>query len=128
MATGRTARLLPGLAILFCPAACKPVPDERHDMPVASSERGRAAVRASGCGACHDVPGLSWPKGKLGPALDGFADRTLIAGKLPNRPDILAAYVRDAPALTPGTAMPAMPLTETEARDVAAYLYSLHAR
>ena len=128
MATGRTARLLPGLWMLISLPACKPVPDERHQMPTASPERGLAAIRESGCGACHDVPGLAWPKGELGPALDGFADRTLIAGKLPNRPDLLAAYVRNAPAYTPGSAMPAMPLTEFQARDVAAYLYTLRAR
>lgn len=128
MATGRTARLWPGLAILVCFPACKPVTDDRHDMPAASPERGLVAIAASGCGACHAVPGLDWPRGELGPALDSFAERTLIAGKLPNRPDLLAAYVRNAPAFTPGSAMPAMPLTEVQARDVAAYLYTLHAR
>ena len=39
------------------------------------------------------------------------------------RPEVLAAYIRDAPALVPGSGMPAMPVTEAEARDVAAYLY-----
>ena len=82
-------------------------------------------MRKVGCGSCHDVPGIGWPQGRVGPALDGFADQALIAGKLPNRPDLLVAYVRDAPSLTPGTAMPAMPLSEAEARDVAAYLYTL---
>jgi hypothetical protein len=38
--------------------------------------------------------------------------------------DLLAAYVRDAPATLPGTTMPAMPLTASEARDIAAYLYA----
>jgi cytochrome c1 len=38
---------------------------------------------------------------------------------------VLAAFVRDAPSLVPGTAMPAMPLTEAEARDVAAYLMAI---
>ena len=52
----------------------------------------------------------------------------MIAGRLPNRPDVLAAFVRNAPALVPGTAMPAMPLTEEESRDVAAYLYTLEQR
>ena len=61
-------------------------------------------------------------------ALAGFAGRGLIAGRLPNQPEILAAFVRDAPALVPDTNMPAMPLTEEESRDVAAYLYTLGAR
>lgn len=94
-------------------------------MPGASAERGRATIARAGCAACHSVPGIRWPQGKVGPALDGFAARNLISGRLPNRPDVLAAYVADAPAVLPGTTMPAMPINEREARDVAAYLYTL---
>ena len=94
-------------------------------MPEASAARGREVIARVGCGACHTIPGIGWPKGRLGPALHGFARGNLISGKLPNRPDILAAYVRDAPAVLPGTTMPAMPISEEEARDVAAYLYTL---
>ena len=36
-----------------------------------------------------------------------------------------AAFVRDAPRLVPGTTMPALPLSERESHDVAAYLYTL---
>lgn len=61
----------------------------------------------------------------MGPSLKGFARRPLIAGRLPNEPEVLAAYVRNAPAFTPRSAMPPMPLTEAESRDVAAYLYTL---
>ena len=93
-------------------------------MPGASAARGRAVIQRAGCGACHTIPGLAWPKGKSGPSLEGFAEQGLIAGRLPNRPDTLADYVRDAPATLPGTTMPAMPLTPAEARDVAAYLYA----
>lgn len=109
-------------------AGCKPPPDETHHMPVAKPEQGLKVIAAAGCGSCHQVPGLAWPRGALGPALDGFAERTMIAGKLPNRPDMLAAYVRNAPALVPGAAMPAMPISEEQARDVAAYLYTLESR
>lgn len=78
-----------------------------------------------GCASCHYVPGISWPEGTVGPALSGFSRQALIAGRLPNRPDILAAFVRNAPAVLAGTKMPAMPLNEKEAADVAAYLYAL---
>ena len=76
-----------------------------------------------GCGSCHVIPGIGWPKGKVGPALDGLGRQGLIAGKLPNEPDVLAAYIRNAPGLVPGSAMPAMPVSEQEAQDIAAYLY-----
>ncbi len=81
-----------------------------------------------GCGACHQIPGVRWPQGKVGPSLEGFADRALIAGQLPNQPQTLAAFIRNAPALSPNSGMPPMPVTEEEARDIAAYLYTLDAR
>ena len=93
----------------------------------ADPDRGRLAMERVGCGACHVIPGV-WPQGEVGPRLGTFARRSLIAGRLPNRPDLLAAFVRDAPALVPGSAMPAMPLSEAEARDAAAYLYALDDR
>lgn len=93
-------------------------------MPQASVARGMAAIERAGCGACHVIPGIGWPQGQSGPSLEGFADQGLIAGRLPNRPDLLAAYVRDAPATLPGTSMPAMPVSDREARDIAAYLYA----
>ena len=65
------------------------------------------------------------------PAIDsgtaaGFGDRALIAGERPNRPAPLARFVRDAPALIPGTTMPAIAMSERDARDIAAWLSSLH--
>lgn len=94
-------------------------------MPDASAERGHAVIARVGCASCHTVPGIRWPKGRVGPSLDGFTASNLISGRLPNRPDVLAAYVANAPAVLPGTTMPAMPINEREARDVAAYLYTL---
>jgi mono/diheme cytochrome c family protein len=108
--------------LLLC--ACKPPPDTTHHMPEASERRGLVAINRVGCGACHVIPGVVWPQGGSGPSLAGFADQGLIAGRLPNRPDLLAAFVRNAPATLPGTTMPAMPLTPAEAHDVAAYLYA----
>ncbi|MES2495834.1 MAG: c-type cytochrome [Pseudomonadota bacterium] len=94
----------------------------------ASIARGRAAAAKLGCGACHAMPGIDWPRGRVGPSLNGFADRGLIAGKLPNRLDILARFVRDAPALVPGTGMPAITMSDDDASDLAAWLSSLDAR
>ena len=116
----RACAILPLLLV-----ACKPPPDEQHFMPQASPARGKAVIAKVGCTACHTIPGIAWPEGAVGPALGEFADQALIAGKLPNRPDVLAAFVRNAPTVLPGTTMPAMPLSEGEARDVAAYLYAL---
>lgn len=97
-------------------------------MPQADAERGLEVIARVGCASCHTIPGLRWPKGQTGPSLEGFAARSLIAGKLPNRPDVLSAFVRNAPALLPDTTMPAMPMTVEESRDVAAYLYAIGER
>lgn len=94
-------------------------------IPGADPARGRELVQAVGCGACHEIPGVRGPRGRIGPPLGGFGDRTLIAGQFPNAPDTLALWVRDAPALSPATGMPPMPLDEAEARDVAAFLGTL---
>lgn len=113
--------LLPLVAL----AGCKPPPVPHVATDPESAERGRQAIERVGCGSCHTIGGIAWPAGKTAPAIDSLDRRALIAGRLPNRPDVLAAFVRDAPALVPGIAMPAMPLSEREARDVAAYLYAI---
>ncbi len=120
----REVRLIGMALTLFLPG-CKPPPEREQAMPLADPARGLTVIQRTGCGACHEIPGLFWPKGRLGPNLDGFSERTVIAGELPNRPDVLARWVRNAPSLIPGTSMPAVPMTEEDARDVAAYLYTL---
>jgi cytochrome c1 len=91
----------------------------------ADATRGRMLVARIGCNVCHVVPGVPGPRGRVGPSLERFATRALIAGVVPNRADLLVQFVRDAPSLNPGTAMPELPLDEGEARDVAAFLYTL---
>jgi cytochrome c1 len=118
----RALGLICGAALL---GACKPTPEIRRDFDDAAASRGKIAVAAAGCGACHRIPGIDWPRGSVGPSLAGFDEHGPIAGVLPNRPDVLAAFVRNAPALKPGSPMPAMPLTERQAHDVAAFLYGL---
>lgn len=88
-------------------------------------ESGRALIAAQGCTACHRIPGIRMPQGSVGPRLGNFGRRAYIAGHLPNRPAVLVAWLRDPPAIDPGTAMPALGLTEAEAQHIAAYLYTL---
>lgn len=106
-------------------SACGASPVEAPLAEDAAIERGKAAAERLGCGACHDMPGIDWPKGRTGPSLAGFGDRALIAGSLPNRTARLAEFVRDAPALVPESGMPAVPMQDGEARDIAAWLSSL---
>lgn len=111
------------LVVLIGACAEKTVP-ARH-FSGADPAKGLILIQAKGCAACHQIPGVAWPRGAVGGPLRGFAKRGLIAGRLPNQPDTLVAWLRDAPSLAPDTAMPATDLTSAQARDVAAYLYTL---
>lgn len=115
----RMVPVLPALALLV---ACG---DAERPSGLGDPASGRAVIARLECGACHRIPGVVGARGTVGPSLDGFAGRAFIAGAVPNRPEILVRWVRDAPSLVTGTAMPSLPLSETEARDVAAYLYTL---
>ena len=96
------------------------------DLPGGDPERGRQLIRATyGCGACHVIPGVAGAYGKVGPPLDFWAERVYIAGNLPNQPPYLVRWLRDPQAVEPGTAMPNLGVTEIDARDIAAYLYTL---
>ncbi|MDZ4376376.1 MAG: c-type cytochrome [Phenylobacterium sp.] len=123
----RASRYL-ALTVALLLASCQAPSVKPTALPGADPGEGRRVIEAIGCGACHDIPGVAWPKGRTGPPLAGFAHRPLIAGALPNQPETLVIFLRDAPSLAPQTGMPPMPLTEQEARDVAAYLYTLDAR
>ena len=120
-------RLLLALACASL-AACDGPPDRTPTLGDADPQRGRRLVVEKGCAACHAFPDVKWPRGRLGPALDDFGRQGLIAGTLPNQPGVLMHFIRNAPALVPGTAMPAVPLSDQEARDVTVYLLQLHAR
>jgi cytochrome c1 len=88
-------------------------------------QRGRETIREKGCPTCHAIPGIREANGLVGPPLEHFANRVYVAGVLPNTPDNLVAWIRNPPAIDPLTAMPASGIGEAEARDVAAYLYTL---
>ena len=114
------------LIMLLGLAAC-----EQAEIPVqqrvmgGDPEAGRAAIAAVACGICHVIPGIRGANGIVGPALTGFGQRQLIGGVAPNRPAVLVQWVKDAPSIAPNTGMPELPLTEAQARDVAAYLFTL---
>jgi cytochrome c2 len=88
-------------------------------------ERGAAVIQEAGCGTCHTIPGVAGASGTVGPPLTAWARRSYIAGNLPNAPDNLIRWVMDPHAVEPGTAMPDLGVSEQQARDVAAYLYTL---
>lgn len=111
-------------AVLLCTACAEQAPQVQ--IAGADAERGRAAIQQYGCVACHAVPGVRNPGGNVGPPLAGLARRGYIGGVLPNTPDELVRWLLDPPGVDPLTAMPNVGLNEADARDIAAYLYTLH--
>lgn len=91
----------------------------------ADARRGRAAMQQFDCGACHVIPGIRGAVGRVGPPLHGYATRPWVAGKFPGDAAHLVRWIQDAPSLAPRTAMPAQGASEQQARDMAAYLYTL---
>jgi cytochrome c len=87
-----------------------------------SIDYGRRQIQKHSCGACHEIPGISGARGRVGPPLDGMGHRAFIAGMLRNTPDNMIAWLLDPQKFVPGNAMPPAGLTEQEAADVAAYL------
>jgi cytochrome c len=96
-----------------------------REVPGGDLSRGRRAISAYGCGACHVVPGVVGARGLVGPPLNSFAHRAYVAGSLPNTPTNLVRFLQVPQSIRPGSAMPNLDVAEADARDIAAYLYSL---
>ncbi len=120
----RTAAfVVSALALAGAASACGKT--EAREVPGGDSSKGNQLLRTYGCGSCHSVPGVSGADGRVGPPLNDFADRQYIAGKYPNTAENLIAWIMHPQKLDPGVAMPEMSVTEQDATDIAAFLYTL---
>lgn len=99
--------------------------ERAHAMTGGDPDLGRAAIAARPCGGCHAIPGVAGATGKVGPSLAGFSGRLYIGGRANNTPDNLVAWIEDPHRIDPQNAMPPMGVGDKEARDIAAYLYTL---
>jgi mono/diheme cytochrome c family protein len=95
------------------------------DSGVGDTRVGQAIITQQDCGACHRIPGISSADGTAGPPLDHFATQAKIAGVLPNTPAALTRFLRAPETVVKDGTMPNMALSETQARQIAAYLYTL---
>lgn len=103
--------------------ACAPQRDYEPRVIGGDADKGRAALARYECGVCHVIPGVPDAVGKVGPALDNYSNRSYVAGKFPNEAETLVRWIVDAPSMAPQTAMPAIAMSDQEARNMAAYLY-----
>jgi cytochrome c1 len=88
-------------------------------------QRGKQLIQDYGCGSCHIIPGVRQAGGLVGPPLLYFSRRTIVAGQLPNTQENLVSWIEHPRQVEPMTAMPDLGLTEDQAYDIAAYLYTL---
>lgn len=66
------------------------------------------------CTACHQINGVG---GTVGPALDGVGTRRDVV--------YLEKWLRDPAAVKPGTAMPKLPLSDSEVKELVTFLSAL---
>jgi len=129
----RLAGILVGLVVLVLVAVgarnlTATDADRTVRVPGGSRDRGLETIVDAGCGTCHTIPGVPSADGKVGPPLVDFAERAIIAGRVPNTVPNAIRWVRAPQQVEPGTAMPDLGLSAQQARDVVAYLYTLGSR
>lgn len=85
---------------------------------IGDAQRGQSKYAQYGCPSCHT-------RGAVGPPLDHMASRLYIAGEFPNVPQHMVRWISHPQAMKPHDAMPDLNVSERDARDIAAYLYTL---
>jgi cytochrome c2 len=98
---------------------------EAEAMTGGSVTRGKTAIGKYGCGACHAIPGLNSANATVGPPLTQIAVRQYLGGHLLNTPSNMVRWIQHPQAIDPGHAMPDLGVTDQDASDIAAFLYSL---
>jgi cytochrome c2 len=121
------------LVLIFVAFAIAILANTANTMPVMAKQqvsqgdplKAPEAIQQYGCGTCHQIPGITGANGTVGPKLDDLSRRSLLAGQIPNTPDNLMIWIQHPQQVRPGSDMPEMGVSENDARNIAAYLYSL---
>jgi mono/diheme cytochrome c family protein len=120
-----TAGLAPSAPSSMPPPVPTTVPE--HGALLGDAQAGRRAAGQYLCATCHEIPGIVGASRHVGPPLDGIGSRKYIAGIIINNPENMVAWLQDPQRFDPLSAMPDLGVTEKDARDIAAYLYTLNA-
>jgi cytochrome c oxidase subunit 2 len=90
-----------------------------------TAAEGGQLFQTRGCASCHTINGTP-AQGKVGPNLTHVASRGVIAGSiLENTPQELRTWLKDPPAIKPGSVMPNLGLNDHDLDVLVAYLQSL---
>jgi mono/diheme cytochrome c family protein len=108
------------------PNICRSATDMSDVAPEQDSDPDprRIVIRQYACHACHRIEGVVGPQVDMGPPLENWKQRGYIAGVLPNTPENLVRWIRDPQAVSPGTMMPDLGVTEAHAREIASFIFT----
>jgi cytochrome c oxidase assembly factor CtaG/cytochrome c2 len=128
--TDAASRTVPMLVLLcaLAASACggqSAVVREAETLTGGSVERGRSAIGKYGCAACHTIPGIADAQATVGPPLSNIAVRGYLGGHLPNSPANMMKWIQHPQQVDPKNVMPELGVTDQDARDITAYLYTL---
>jgi cytochrome c2 len=112
------------LLMLAALAACSKQLPTTEPLTGGNPRTGQQLVARYGCAACHEIKGIAHADSKVGPSLTRIRDSGYVGGVLPNSADNLIKWIMHPRTYSPKTAMPELGVSEAEARDMAAYLYS----
>jgi cytochrome c len=122
-----TVRTVVAVLLAVAMLACNR-PNTRRDaiqLTGGDPDRGVSAIGRYGCASCHTIPGIRGADALVGPPLTRIASRSYLAGQLQNTPSNMVRWIQHPQHVEKGTVMPEMGVTENDARDIAAYLYTL---
>ena len=116
------------LAAAAMATACASAPSRISppQVPRGDPRLGATDIVHFGCGACHIIPGIEDATGLAGPPLIHWSQRGFIAGEVANDGPNLIKWIMDPIGIEPNTAMPDLGVSEDQARDIAAYLFTIH--
>jgi cytochrome c2 len=115
------------VGLLLCVAvlaACSKKQPQTEPITGGDPRAGRVLIARYGCASCHEIKGIAHADSQVGPPLDKIRSRGYIAGVLPHSADNLIKWIQHPRQVVPNTAMPELGVSQAEARDMAAYLYS----
>lgn len=112
--------------LLFVLSSCGPSKEDRRwaaNVTGGDPARGKIAIEHYGCIACHTIDGME-SQALVGPTLTRMASRSYLAGNLTNDAPNMIRWIKKPREIHKDTAMPDVGVTDSEARDIASYLYS----
>ena len=119
---------VPALALaaaLACSGRRENIYEQARTLTGGDPGRGMSAIGRYGCGGCHTIPGVAGASATVGPPLTNIASRTVLGGHLSNTPHNMELWIKKPQQIDPKNVMPDMGVTDQDARDITAYLYTL---